>query len=344
MSVIEFAFPLPARYRRREVFAFHARDPEALTESVQGDRIRKGVIVGGAPTVIDLELQGRHVSCRVDVDQPADVRRPLGGDHPAGIRAKPRAAGKNQAAADSEAVLRMAVFGMLGLHADPAPFEAAWRDDALFGPIVGRQRGLRVPLSFSAFEALSWAVIGQQINLAFAIQLRRAVVRSAGRRHSSGLWCYPEAADVARLRPSDLCALKFSRAKAETLVRVAQLTVDGALPLERWRSAAAGLETAAADLKSTAGVDQGLVIEEMERTLLAVKGIGPWTVNYVLLRGFGLVDRSLHGDAAVRAALQRVLGLSERLDESRARLLLERYRPWRSLAAAHLWASLHAAP
>ena len=46
---------------------------------------------------------------------------------------------------------------------------------------------------------------------------------AGGPPHSSGLWCYPEAADVAKLPVEDLTTRKFSRSKAETLVRLAQL-------------------------------------------------------------------------------------------------------------------------
>jgi DNA-3-methyladenine glycosylase II len=283
------------------VIAFHGRDPEGLAERAEGGaaaggRLRKGLCVGGVPMLLDLKLSPDEVRGRAEA----------GGVFADDLRRAARAMAER----------------MLGLHTDARSFEASVRRDELLGPIVRRQRGLRIPLTATPFEALSWAVVGQQINLAFAIQLRRALIRAAGRPHSSGLWCYPDAADIARLAPDQLRALKFSGAKAETLVRVARLTATGELPLERW---AAG------------GVDHA----EMEAALLAIKGIGPWTVNYVLLRGFGLADCSLHGDAAVRSAIQRALGAAERIAEGRARTILERYRPHRSLAAAHLWASLN---
>ena len=80
--------------------------------------------------------------------------------------------------------------------------------------------------------------------------------------------------------------------------------------------------------------------QDVEASLLAVKGVGPWTAHYAMLRGFGAADCSLHGDAAVRNALGRLLGESTRPSAAEAQLLLERHRPHRSMAAAHLWASL----
>jgi DNA-3-methyladenine glycosylase II len=294
MSRREQTIPLPADYRREDAFTFHGRDTDALAEQVDADagRIRKGVLLDGVPTVLDITFHGDRAGCVIDSDGAAA-----------------------SAAADRTAV--DALVNMLGLRIDPAPFEHAVRDDVLFGPVVARQPGLRVIQSATVFEALTWAIIGQQINLPFAIALRRTFVKLAGRAHSSGLWCYPEAADVARLDVEQLTSRKFSGAKAETLLRFARLVADGALSLARTADAA-----------------------DVSERLLAVKGIGPWTVNYALLRGWGYADCSLHGDVAVRNAIGRLLG-TERPGLRAAEAFLQAYRPHRTMAAAYLWASLN---
>jgi DNA-3-methyladenine glycosylase II len=79
---------------------------------------------------------------------------------------------------------------------------------------------------------------------------------------------------------------------------------------------------------------------DVSERLLAVKGIGPWTVNYALLRGWGYADCSLHGDVAVRNAIGRLLG-TERPGLREAEAFLQAYRPHRTMAAAYLWASLN---
>jgi len=215
---------------------------------------------------------------------------------------------------------RDAVLNILGLRIDPAPFYAFVKKDKLFAALARRQPGLRIVQSATVFEALTWAIIGQQINLSFAIALRRAFILLAGRQHSSGLWCYPDAHSAAALSVEDLTSRKFSRAKAETILRLAALVANGELRLEL------------ADDNS---------IEKISAALLAVKGIGPWTVNYGLLRGYGYADCSLHGDVAVRAALQTLLGEDVKPDIKRTEEILASYSPHRTMAAAHLWASLH---
>jgi len=74
--------------------------------------------------------------------------------------------------------------------------------------------------------------------------------------------------------------------------------------------------------------------------LLAVKGIGPWTVNYALLRGWGYADCSLEGDVAVRNAIGCLRG-EDRPGLRDAQAFLAAYRPHRTMAAAYLWASLN---
>ncbi len=71
--------------------------------------------------------------------------------------------------------------------------------------------------------------------------------------------------------------------------------------------------------------------------LAAIKGIGPWTISYTLLRGYGWLDGSLHGDAAVRRVIKTLMAV-EQVSEKEAQQWLQAYSPWRALLAAHLWA------
>ncbi len=150
-------------------------------------------------------------------------------------------------------------------------------------------------LAATPFEALTWAITGQQISLSAALSLRRKLIRAAGLGHSGGLACYPDAGSIARLSEADLHQAGFSRTKAQTLIALSQGVRQNRLPLDAW------LVT--------------LPVAEIRERLLRLRGIGPWTVDYALLRGFGWLDGSLHGDAAVRRNLQvaaRRIGASHR--------------------------------
>lgn len=291
MSTQTLSLALPLQYRVDEVLAFHARDAEGLAEQVSGRTLRKAVLLGGVPLLFAVDFLDGEARCRIEADGELD--------------------------AATWALAGEALRSMLALRIDPAPFAAFVRGDAFFGPLVARLPGLRIVQSATVFEALTWAIIGQQINLPFAIGLRRTFIAQAGRPHSSGLWCYPEAADVARLALDTLTSRKFSRAKAETLLRVARMVADGEL-----------------DVRLNDDPQDSVA------QLLAIKGIGPWTVNYTLLRGYGYADCSLEGDVAVRSAIGRAQGMAEKPSIAQAQDWLAAYAPHRTMAAAYLWASL----
>ncbi|WP_233234532.1 DNA-3-methyladenine glycosylase 2 [Bordetella sp. LUAb4] len=259
--------------------------------------LRKGILLGGAPAVLDIEIEPakKNAVCTVAVD--------------------------GTLTGDMQTQANDIVRGLLGLRLDPRGFAAFVTADPVLGPLTKRQKSLRIVQSASVFEALTWAVMGQQINVSFAVTLRRTFIQLAGRRHSSCLWCYPSPADAARIPIEELLSRQYSRSKAETVLRLSSLVASGELDI---------VESATNPIESICAA------------LLAVKGIGPWTVNYALLRGYGQPDCSLHGDVAVRAAIGKLWGLETRPDMAAAEALLKRYSPHRTMAAAHLWASLSA--
>ncbi|MGC4062430.1 MAG: DNA-3-methyladenine glycosylase 2 [Aquabacterium sp.] len=294
---IKLAMDLPEGYDTQAVLVFHGRDKEDIAETVTETSLTKGIVLGGAPAAFHVKFSAekRRANCTVDVD----------GAVTDAMRAKAREVAKS----------------LLGLRIDPMAFAMAVAKDPVFGPLTARQAGLRIVQVASIYEALTWAILGQQINVSFAVALRRTFIQLAGRRHSSGLWCYPTPDDAARVPLDELTSRKFSRAKAETVLRLSTLLANGELDL---------LES------------QGNPIEAITQALLGVKGIGPWTVNYALLRGYGHTDSSLHGDVAVRSAIARLWGHAQRPAVGETEAFLEQYAPHRTMAAAHLWASLNA--
>jgi DNA-3-methyladenine glycosylase II len=291
MSRLEIVLPLPADYRPADLLNFHRRDAQAVAERVEDDGLDKGILWRGLPARLGIRFVAAQARAELDID------------------------GVTQG---EPAALRGLAERMLGLTQPVADFERAHAGHPLLGGLIASNRGLRVPQSASPFEALTWAVSGQQISLPVAISLRRKLIQLAGQRHSSGLLCYPDAAAVARLDEDVLGRSGFSRAKAQCLLLLAREIVEGRLPLEDWLS------------------DEPA--EAIGERLLALRGIGPWTVDYALLRGFARVDGSLHGDAAVRRQLQRLLGAPEKLSQAEVRDWLLPFAPWRALVAAHLWA------
>jgi AraC family transcriptional regulator, regulatory protein of adaptative response / DNA-3-methyladenine glycosylase II len=207
------------------------------------------------------------------------------------------------------------VAGLLGLDQDAAAFARLARKLGL-GRLVAGRGELRIAQTPSVFDGLVWSIIGQQINFAFACVLKRRLVERVGIKMTNGLYAPPPPAAVAALEPGDLAPLQFSRSKAEYLIGAARAISAGKLSLETLRAMSA---------------------TRAERTLLELHGLGPWSVNYLMMRALGFPDCVPLGDTGVTSGLQAALGLDERPDVDATRRLMSMFSPYRSLATAHLW-------
>ncbi|WP_293936078.1 DNA-3-methyladenine glycosylase [Iodobacter sp.] len=294
-QLLSCSIPLCSAFRAGDILAFHGRDPQAISEQITANTLQKGIVWRGAAACLFICFQPEHAEVQLQIDGEIEE-------------------------SDSQAAFETMVYRMLGLTQDIEAFEAQYRSHPLLGALISQQAGLRVPLTATPFEALTWAITGQQISVGAAVAIRRRLILAADIRHSGGLFCSPEASQIASLSEQTLRQAGFSLSKAQTLAALAQMVAQKQLPLDAWV--------------------QKLPVTEARTALEAIRGIGPWTVNYTLLRGFGWLDGSLHGDVAVRKALQILLGQTEKISEKDAKIWLEEFTPFRALVGAHLWSSL----
>jgi DNA-3-methyladenine glycosylase II len=286
--MIKFQIPLPRGYGADSILRYHARDPEQLSERVAGKVLTKAFAADGKAALLHIDLSDKAVA-----SVASDAR-------------------------DRKAATIVAQ-RLLALDGDPTAFKGSVGKHPKLAPLVQRRPGLRLGRTASIFEAVTWAILGQQVNLAFATQLRRDVIRLAGTRHNSGMMAHPSPEQLACIEPAQLTALKLSRSKADYLLGAARAVAEGRLDLD-------ALPT--------------LAPEEAYESLRALRGIGPWTAYYILLRGAGLPDVAPIGDSGLATALQRLFALDERPTPPEQIALMEQFAPHRSLATAHLWASL----
>lgn len=289
---LECSVALPSGFRPEDILAFHRRDTQEVAESVSASGLCKGLLWNGLPACLSIEFRAGQAIGVLAVDGEVSALCP----------------------AQFEVMLRR----MLGLSQAVAAFEQRYAEHPQLGALLASQHGLRVPVAATPFEALTWAIAGQQISVAVAVSLRRKLIIAADVRHSSGVYCYPTAPQVAALSVDTLRQAGFSASKTQTLLSLSGLIVEQQLPLDTWL--------------------QTLPIAVIRDALLSVRGIGPWTVDYSLLRGFGWLDGSLHGDVAVRRGIQQLLNSAEKISEAQAQNWLAEFAPWRALVAAHLWA------
>lgn len=193
---------------------------------------------------------------------------------------------------------------LLDLDTDPAPIEERLGADRVLGPLVRRAPGRRVPGAADGVELAVRALLGQQVSVAAARTLAGRLVLAHGERLAAPVGGVTHVFPTAEaLTEADLAAPESRRRALATLV--------GALA-----SGAVRLEPGA------------------EPALLALKGIGPWTVSYIAMRALRDPDAFLPTDLGVRRGLE-ALGLDGR--PAAAAAVAERWRPYRSYAVVHLW-------
>jgi AraC family transcriptional regulator of adaptative response / DNA-3-methyladenine glycosylase II len=280
-----FALLLPKGYRATEILAYHARYPASVSERSEGNRIWKALTTPDGAAVLELTLNPTHVRAQIHTD--ATLTR------------------------TSVAELHASAIAMLGLTHDVSAFE---RQHAT---LARDRRGLRLPLLPTAFDALCWGIVGQQINVRFAGKLRQVLIELAGQPIGE-MRAHPTPEALANLSTDDLASRQFSRAKARYLIDAAQAVASGKLDIE--------------------GLRDGSAIAA-EKMLTAQHGIGIWTARYMLLR-LGFADVAPVGDSALATGLERLYRLPHRPDVRETARLMSDFAPYRSLATAHLWASL----
>ncbi|MDF2925679.1 MAG: DNA-3-methyladenine glycosylase 2 [Paenibacillaceae bacterium] len=211
----------------------------------------------------------------------------------------------------------------LDLDTDLAGFYELSSQDRLLGPVVEQYRGLRLIGVPSLLEALCWTVTGQQINLSFAHTLKRRLVETFGTRVVQGgreFMLFPEAAVLAEAQLQALQALQFSRVKAETLQRIARLIALGELSKEQLLGSGDFLEA--------------------EAHLVSIRGIGPWTANYVAMRCLRNRDAFPLSDVGLHNAIKRRLNLIDKPPLAQVEELATAWKPWRAYATFYLWSTL----
>ena len=210
------------------------------------------------------------------------------------------------------------------MERDLTPFYALAESDSLLREPVRQFRGLRLIGIPDLFEALCWGIIGQQNNLAFAYTLKRRLVEGFGQlveldghRH----WLFPLPERIASLQVADLEPLRMTVKKCEYIVSVAEAVASGVLSKERLREAGS--------------------LKAAEKMLTAMRGIGPWTANYAIMRCLRLPDAFPIDDVGLHNAIKFQLGLDRKPTKVELLELSSGWSGWEAYATFYLWRLLY---
>lgn len=124
------------------------------------------------------------------------------------------------------------------LETDLTCFYQMANEDNILQPLMEKYRGLRLLGIPDLFEALVWAIIGQQINLTFAYTLKKRFVEQFGDSvtfEGESHWLFPTAEKIATIQVEDLRKLQFTQRKAEYIIDIAKSIANGQLTKEMLR-------------------------------------------------------------------------------------------------------------
>jgi DNA-3-methyladenine glycosylase II len=192
-------------------------------------------------------------------------------------------------------------------------------------PILGKLVGDHGPLDEEdrrrgrpddAYGALLRAIVGQQLSVKAARTIYDRLCALYGGRT-------PTPAELIETDPEDLRGVGLSRAKASYLRDLAEHVEDGELDLEQLPE---------------------LPDDVVSALLIAVKGLGRWTVDMFLMFHLGRPDILPVGDLGIRRAVQIAYGLEGLPDAAELTQIAQPWQPHRTLACLYLWASLDNEP
>jgi DNA-3-methyladenine glycosylase II len=216
------------------------------------------------------------------------------------------------------AAVTSALERLLGLHTDLAGFYHFAARQPRLGPVARRFRGMKPPRFPTVFEALVNAIACQQVTLTLGIRLLNRLAVRYGAALPGGeqaAHAFPRPEDLARLRPQELRQLGLSRQKGLALIELARSITEGRFDPD-----------ALAELPD----------DEAIARLRALRGVGRWTAEYVLLRGLGRAHVFPGDDSGARNNLRRWLHLEEPLDYEGTRRILARWQRFGGLVYFHL--------
>lgn len=202
------------------------------------------------------------------------------------------------------------------IHADIARITSHLSRDPFLAPLVAARPAVRTPSHWEPFETAVRAILGQQVTLAAAARLSGRLVERAGPRIAGAMEggpdrLFPEAKDVLAADLSDM-GMPGARIRALQAVSEAFIAEPGLF------------------------ARSGSIEETVER-LSRIKGIGPWTAQYIALRACGEPDAFPASDVGLlRGALD---AQGQRPTPKALEARAEAWRPWRSYAAQHIWAA-----
>lgn len=172
--------------------------------------------------------------------------------------------------------------------------------------------GTRIPGSPNDFEMCVRAIIGQLISVEKASEVLSRFCQKYGQKIVTGIegleYVFPIPEAIASIDSiyDELCPLKMTRTKASAIEGIAQLLIKKNINFKRV-------------------IDS----KEVKNAMLKVKGIGPWTTDYIAMRSMNETDILLTSDYAIKKILK-----NKKIEDIS---IFDKYQPYRTYLTIGLW-------
>ena len=215
---------------------------------------------------------------------------------------------------------------LLGSDDDLGPFYHMAENDPYLPPVVNGMHGLHIPHTATAYEALVLAILGQQISTHVARMLRNLITETYGESMTvdgRDYSAFPSPESLAAAGVEGLRDIKFSRRKAEYISDISRQVASGDLDLESLRHQPA---------------------DDVVKSLTSIRGIGPWTAHWLLIRALGYPDGFPHGDLAMERMMAMLVNPASdssssppAMSSKEASAFSERWSPFRSYVTTYIF-------
>ncbi len=207
---------------------------------------------------------------------------------------------------------------ILGLNFPLQDFYEFTKSDPILSDLTKKFTGLRPTLTPNLFEALVTSITAQQINLRFAFSVRSRLVKAFGESvelEGQKYYAFPTPEHLAMANPDLLRKLQLTTKKSEYIIDIAEKIATNKLNLAAF---------------------PGMPDDEIFQTLLPIRGIGRWTVDWLLARGLGRGNAAPFGDLGVRKAIQKFYFIGEKKSEEELRIFASKWGKFSNLAIHYL--------
>ncbi len=159
--------------------------------------------------------------------------------------------------------------------------------------------GVRVVECFDPYEVAISIILSQLVSIQQATQKLEQLIRLFGRRIESGIYCFPSPKD---LRNKNIEKIGITKMKATAIRSLSEKIHIGEI-----------------------GFLDDISYAEIEKRLLSIKGIGPWTTQIIMMRCFSYKDAFPGNDLFIQREIKK-----GSVDESS-------WQPYRAYLAHYIW-------